>query len=103
MIFLGHRAPAELPGLFAEADAFVLPSRHDGWGVVINEALGAGLPIIVSDGVGAAHDLVTHGVNGLITPAGDACALRDALVLLACDPLRRRAMADASRVRTGRH
>jgi glycosyltransferase involved in cell wall biosynthesis len=78
---------------------FVLSSRHDGWGVVVNEALGAGLPIVVSDGVGAAHDLVTHGFNGLITPAGDARGLRDALVLLACDSVRRRAMADASRAR----
>jgi glycosyltransferase involved in cell wall biosynthesis len=99
VIFLGHRAPAELPSVFAEADLFVLPSRHDGWGVVINEALGAGLPIVASDGVGAAHDLIAHGVNGLITPAGDAHALRDALVLLGRDPARRRAMADASRNR----
>jgi glycosyltransferase involved in cell wall biosynthesis len=99
VVFLGHRPPSELPDLFAEADMFVLSSRHDGWGVVVNEALGAGLPIVVSDGVGAAHDLVTHGFNGLITPAGDARGLRDALVLLACDSVRRRAMADASRAR----
>jgi glycosyltransferase involved in cell wall biosynthesis len=99
IVFLGHRTPAELPGLFSEADIFVLPSRHDGWGVVVNEAIGAGLPIVASDGVGAAHDVIAQGVNGLITSAGDANALRDAIVLLACDPLRRGAMADASRAR----
>lgn len=97
--FLGHRDPTELPSVFAEADLFVLPSRHDGWGVVVNEALGAGLPIVASDGVGAAHNLVAHGVNGLITPAGDVGALREALVLLARDPARRRSMAEASRER----
>lgn len=99
VVFLGHCDPAELPEIFAQADIFVLPSRHDGWGVVINEALGAGLPIVASDAVGAAHDLVTHGVNGLITPVGDTGALRDAIVSLARDPTRRRAMADASRAR----
>ncbi len=41
-----------LPGLFARADVFVLPSRYDGWGVVVNQAIGAGLPVICSDAVG---------------------------------------------------
>lgn len=99
IVIMGHRNPGDLPAVFAEADIFVLPSLHDGWGVVINEALGAGLPIVASDGVGAAHDLVADGVNGLVTPAGDVGALRDALVLLANDPARRRAMAEASRAR----
>ena len=69
--FAGFVQPAGLPGLFAKADIFVLPSRYDGWGVVINEALGAGLPVIASNQVGAAHDLVQHGVNGFIFPAED--------------------------------
>lgn len=56
----------ELPAIYAQADIFVLPSRHDGWGVVVNEALGAGLPIIVSDRVGAARDLVRQGENGYV-------------------------------------
>lgn len=99
VVFLGHREPGDLPAVFAEADVFVLPSRHDGWGVVINEALGAGLPIVASDAVGAAEDVVAHDVNGLITPAGDAGALEDALIQLAGDPGRRSAMAEAARVR----
>ena len=68
--------------IFAAADAFVLPSRHDGWGVVVNEALGAGLPIIVSDRVGA-RDLVQHGGNGFITSVGDIDGLAGALLKLA--------------------
>jgi glycosyltransferase involved in cell wall biosynthesis len=79
--FLGFRQPSSLPKIFAEADIFVLPSRHDGWGVVVNEALGAGLPIIVSDCVGA-RDLVEDGVNGFITIAGDVDSLASALFKL---------------------
>ncbi len=45
--FRGFHAPSQLPADFADADAFILPSRHDGWGVVVNQALGAGLPIRV--------------------------------------------------------
>ena len=79
--FLGFQQPDALPKIFATADTFVLPSRHDGWGVVVNEALGAGLPIIVSDRVGA-RDLVKHGCNGLITRAGDIDSLASALLRL---------------------
>lgn len=73
--YAGFQAPDALPGFFAQADVFVLPSRYDGWGVVVNQALGAGLPIIASDQVGAAHDLVSPGENGFPFPAGDATAL----------------------------
>src|SRR5262249_37221431 len=58
----GFQAPEALPRFFAEADVFVLPSRYDGWGVVVNQALGAGLALLCSDAVGAAHDLVEDGV-----------------------------------------
>lgn len=90
VIFLGHREPAELPAIFAEADVFCLPSRHDGWGVVVNEALGAGLPVLVSNAVGAGRDLVEDGVNGFITSAGDAVALADRLRRIANDDERLR-------------
>ena len=79
VIFLGHREPHEIPEIFASADVFCLPSRHDGWGVVVNEAIGAGLPIVVSDAVGAGHDLVRHGVNGYLTRTGDHEHLAEAL------------------------
>src|SRR5204862_6523464 len=69
--YAGFQPPECLPQYFSEADVFILPSRYDGWGVVVNQALGAGLPVICSEAVGAAHDLVEHGVNGLIFPSGD--------------------------------
>ncbi len=75
----GFHAPDALPDFFARADIFVLPSRYDGWGVVVNQALGAGLPIIVSDQVGAAHDLVREDENGFRFPAGNINALAETM------------------------
>lgn len=98
--FLGHQDPSALPDLFARADIFCLPSRHDGWGVVVNEALGAGLPIVVTDTVGAGHDLVDLGCNGYITPVDDVGALATALNRLAGDHSLRRQMAQHSRANT---
>ena len=73
--YAGFQAPEALPRFFARSHVFVLPSRYDGWGVVVNQALGAGLPVVCSDTVGAGQDLVVDEVNGLKFPAGDAVAL----------------------------
>jgi glycosyltransferase involved in cell wall biosynthesis len=77
--YAGFQAPEDLPKFFGQADVFVLPSRYDGWGVVVNQALGAGLPIICSDQVGAGYDLVEENVNGRRFPTGDAAALADSM------------------------
>ena len=82
----GFQPPEKLSEYFGQADVFVLPSRHDGWGVVVNQALGAGLPLLCSDAVGAAHDLIEPEVNGLLFPVGDAAALHVALRRLALSP-----------------
>ena len=74
--YAGFQPPERLPEYFAQADAFVLASRYDGWGVVVNQALGAGLPIICSDAVGAGHDLVEENVNGLRFRSDDAAELQ---------------------------
>jgi glycosyltransferase involved in cell wall biosynthesis len=77
--YLGFQPPEDLPLTFSKADVFVLPSRYDGWGVVINQAAGAGLPVICSDQVGAGYDLVENDVNGKIFRAGDEDGLASAL------------------------
>lgn len=77
---LGFRPRAELIELFALADACVVPSRAETWGVVVNEALACGCPVIATDAVGATVDLVRDGVDGRIVPAGDVGALAEALV-----------------------
>jgi glycosyltransferase involved in cell wall biosynthesis len=79
----GFQPPERLPEYFGQSDVFVLPSRHDGWGVVINQALAAGLPIITSSAVGAGLDLVENDVNGMCVAADDVNALYGAMERLA--------------------
>jgi glycosyltransferase involved in cell wall biosynthesis len=78
---LGFQQQAELIELMALAEATIVPSRFEPWGVVVNEALAAGSPLIVTDQVGAAADLVVDGENGRIVPARDPVALAEALRL----------------------
>ena len=84
--YAGFQAPERLPEYFSQADVFVLPSRHDGWGVVINQALGAGLPVICSDAVGAGLDLVEENVNGLRFAAGSAGELQRCMDQVVASP-----------------
>lgn len=71
IISAGHVAQSRLPEYFAAADVFVFPSRHDGWGVVLNEACAAGLPIIAAKSAGATRDLVLDGRNGFALERDD--------------------------------
>lgn len=70
--------PRRVAALYRGADALVLPSDTEPWGVVINEAVAAGLAVVATDTVGAAHELVRDGVNGRIVPAGDLDGLANA-------------------------
>jgi glycosyltransferase involved in cell wall biosynthesis len=83
--FLGPLDRDALVPVYAEADAFVLPSRSEPWGMVLNEAASAGLPLVATEGAGAAHDLVEDGVNGFRVPVGDEDALATALTRIAED------------------
>lgn len=62
--FAGHRGTHDLLPFYAHASAFVLPSLREPWGLVVNEAMAAGLPVLVSRVCGAADDLVRDGENG---------------------------------------
>ncbi len=77
--FLGFHQRDDLVELYTCADVFCLPSRHEPWGVVVNEAAACGLPLVVSDRVGAGRDLVTAGENGRVVPVEDAEALKAAI------------------------
>jgi len=80
---------AEKDLLYSLADVFVLPSRRariaEAWGLVLNEAASAGLPMVVSESVGAVGDLVRHGESGLVVPAANEHALEVAIVRLLTD------------------
>jgi glycosyltransferase involved in cell wall biosynthesis len=77
--FLGFRNQSELPALYDLCDVFVLPSVFEPWGLVVNEVLNAGKPVIVSDQAGCGPDLVRAGENGSFFPAGNVEALTGAL------------------------
>jgi glycosyltransferase involved in cell wall biosynthesis len=77
--FCGFRNQSELPRFFDLATVFVLPSRHEPWGLIVNEVMNAGRAVIVSDDVGCQPDLVTDGVEGCVFPAGDVAGLTAAL------------------------
>lgn len=84
--FAGFQQSADIPYFFGIADLFVLASRYDGWGVVINEAIAAGLPVISSDKVGAAVELITTDVNGIICESENVEQYRAAILSLMNSP-----------------
>jgi glycosyltransferase involved in cell wall biosynthesis len=77
--FLGFRNQTELPRYFDLCDVFVLPSRHEPWGLVVNEVMNAGRAVVVSDQVGCQQDLVREGETGAVFPVGDVTALAAAI------------------------
>ncbi len=77
--FVGFRDWHELPREYAAADVLCVPSRYDGWGLVVPEGLAAGLPVIATDRMGAALEFVRTGRNGWLIPAGDEEALLGAM------------------------
>jgi glycosyltransferase involved in cell wall biosynthesis len=76
---LGFRNQSEMPETYAASDLLVLPSEHETWGLVANEALACGRPIVLSDTVGSAPDLALDQTVGRVFPLGDVSALADAI------------------------
>ncbi|MGC4095648.1 MAG: glycosyltransferase family 4 protein [Nitrospira sp.] len=69
---IGFVSPSKLPSLYDMCDVFILPSLFDPWGLVVNEAMNAGKPVVTSDKVGASADLIQEGKNGAVFKAGDS-------------------------------
>jgi glycosyltransferase involved in cell wall biosynthesis len=85
LVLTGDREWERIVEVYAAADVFALLSEREPWAVVVNEAAACGLPLVLSDRVGAAHDLLRNGVNGILVPAGDVDESARALLLLASD------------------
>ncbi|HXG59028.1 MAG TPA: glycosyltransferase family 4 protein [Thermoanaerobaculia bacterium] len=82
---------SDLPKHYAMCDVFVLPSRVEPRGAVVNEAMACGLPVVVTDRCGSIGDIVIEGENALIYPAGDHRTLAECLDrLVESDDLRQR-------------
>lgn len=77
--FLGFKDWDALPELYASADVLCVPSRYDGWGLVVPEGLASGLPVIATERMGAALEFVRTGVNGWLVQAGDEMAILQAM------------------------
>lgn len=77
--FVGFQTREQLLRYYTSADLFVLPTREDAWGLVVNEAMSLGLPVITSDRCGAGLEMIEIGVNGQVVPSGDVSALMDAV------------------------
>jgi len=97
LVLAGDVPHERLVETYAAADVFALLSSWEPWGVVVNEAAACGLPLVLSDRVGAAPDLLRDGENGALVPAGDVAAAAAALRRLADDAELRRSAGAASR------
>lgn len=95
--FLGFLNQSELPEVFALSDIFVLPAVNEQWGLIINEAMCAGLPIITTNVVGAAPDLVKEGINGFTFKPSNINELAEKLLIILSDNKLRMSMGDKSR------
>jgi glycosyltransferase involved in cell wall biosynthesis len=93
----GFVQPPALPALMAEATAFVLPSTFEPWGVVLQEAAAAGLPLLASNACGASVHLLRSGFNGFAFEPLDSEGLTQAMVTTQhLSALERRTMGEAS-------
>jgi glycosyltransferase involved in cell wall biosynthesis len=99
--FVGFKNQSELRAYYDLCDIFVLPSDAEPWGLVVNEVMNAGKPVVVSDGVGAARDLVPHGRTGYVFPVGDIGALGEHLRVLLEQPDLRLRMGASARALVG--
>jgi glycosyltransferase involved in cell wall biosynthesis len=95
--FPGFAQREDLAGLYALAETLVLPTHSDPWGLVVNEAMACGLPIIVSSVAGCSADLVEDGCNGYVVPPRDSEKLSVAIDSLLRQPeLKQRMSARSS-------
>lgn len=102
--FAGFQQYPDLPAYYGLARAFVLPSFSDQWGLVVNEAMAAGLPVLVSDRCGCADDLIEGGVNGYaFDPADREDLVRRLVEISAATPERLEAMGRRSRAIIARY
>ena len=96
---VGFAQREQLAAYYALADVFVFPTLTDPWGLVVNEAMACGLPVIASDSAGCASDLVESGWNGRVVTGGNVGQLTNAMNELATDGELRSLMGRRSRER----
>jgi glycosyltransferase involved in cell wall biosynthesis len=99
--YIGSQERRALADIYRGASMFVLSSDEEGQGIVIVEAMASGLPVVATSCVGPS-EIITNGVEGLLKPVGSVSDLADAMVCISADPVRRRQMSQAARLRAVR-
>jgi glycosyltransferase involved in cell wall biosynthesis len=95
--FLGPVPSDQAPDVFGRANALVLASLDEPWGLVVNEAMSSAIPVIGPFWIGAFTDLVVHGKTGIVTLDNSPAQLSAAMQTLLSDPERAAAMGQAGR------
>ena len=98
--FIGYVEGAGKANCYSQADVFVFPTEHDTWGLVVNEAMYHGLPIVVTSAAGAAELVIDNGI--IVEPRNDRM-MQEALTQLIENPALRKEMGERSKARIGRY
>jgi glycosyltransferase involved in cell wall biosynthesis len=96
VVFAGFHDEGSLPRLYAAGDVFVFPTLGDTFGLVVSEAMAAGLPVIATHAAGEIRERVVDGVNGFVVPPANSAELLDRMSILAEDEELRRQMSRAA-------
>jgi glycosyltransferase involved in cell wall biosynthesis len=94
--FVGFHDIDSIPQYFAISDVFVLPSKREVWGLVVNEAMASGLPVLCSHNVGCSSNLIHEGINGYTFDPNNSLELAGLLTVMLSDPTQLEAMGEAS-------
>lgn len=86
VVFAGFQQKPNLPRYYALADVFVFPTLGDPYGLVVDEAMACGLPVISTSAAGEIRDRITEGANGYIVPPEDSAALAERMLYLTQNP-----------------
>ncbi len=97
VVFVGFKHKQEIPAYYAASDVFVFPTLGDPYGLVVNEAMACGLPVISSDAAGEIRERIEHGISGYIVPAGDPESLANKMTEFASDDTLRQEMGRSAR------
>jgi glycosyltransferase involved in cell wall biosynthesis len=97
--FVGFQKKERLAEFYKAADLFVLPTREDVWGLVINEALAYGLPTITTDRCVAGLELIEDGVNGYVVPVEDEKILAEKISAVLSSDLQQMGEASLRKIR----
>lgn len=92
--FEGFKTKAELQQYYQAADLFILPTREDIWGLVVNEAMASGLPVITTDKCVAGLELIKNGESGYVIPSENTVLLTEKINLILRDDSMRQRMAE---------